>query len=101
MNSYDSAHLGTENRMHPANQSGAPIEPQNNGTEYGRTVRAVATITVYVYGDNDRELLEQAQRIERLINQDSPSADANTESFHLAEFGSMDRPEIDMSGLVG
>ena len=63
--------------------------------------RGVATFTVYVYGDNEQEMFNEAKRIERKIL-DLDDNDAKLESLNHAPFGSIDpmeHGEIDISKL--
>lgn len=51
--------------------------------------RAIATITVYVYGDDVNDLIMEATEIEDKINKQYPEGSAKVESLHLKEFGKM------------
>lgn len=50
--------------------------------------RGVATITLYVWGDNDQELLNEAKRYEDILKQHGDNH-ARVEKLHDAPFGSI------------
>ena len=62
--------------------------------------RGIATITVYVYGDNDQELMNDAKNICRTINAHQDTR-AGVEKLHNAPFGSYgdEITEIDITKL--
>lgn len=49
--------------------------------------RAVATITVYVYGENENELRQKAMDATKAINEIETSFDADCEKLHLVPYG--------------
>lgn len=49
--------------------------------------RAVATITVYVYGETEDELKQKAMDATKAINGIEPSFDADCEKLHVVPFG--------------
>lgn len=51
--------------------------------------RAVATITVYVYGETEKDLKGMANDLCRTINNESKLFEAEIESLHLKEFGKL------------
>lgn len=56
-------------------------------------MRAVATITVYVYGDTEKELIEQAKKLaDELKNKYDNQAEV--EKLERQEFGTLNTKEI-------
>lgn len=55
--------------------------------------RAIATITVYVYGETEQELIKEANKKIKLIN-DSDDCKAELESLDEQLFGSFDCKNI-------
>ena len=56
-------------------------------------MRAVATITVYVYGNNLEELVEEAHKLEKELESKYDNG-AKVEKIQQLEFGSLKTKEI-------
>jgi hypothetical protein len=54
--------------------------------------RAVATITVYVYGEDVNELIQQGKAVEGQINSALPEGKAEMEKLDLVPFGKIGIP---------
>ncbi len=56
-------------------------------------MRAVATITVYVYGDSEKELIEQAKKLANELKNKYDNQ-AEVEKLERQEFGTLNTKEI-------
>lgn len=60
--------------------------------------RFIATITVYVYGD-EKEAFKRAQRICEELNEKFGDTSADVEHFHENDYGQLASREIDIETL--
>ena len=62
-------------------------------TEQMPKLRAIATITVYVYGETNTELLEEANKKTKTLN-NNDDCNATLDKLQLNKFGSLDLKDI-------
>lgn len=58
--------------------------------------RAIATITVYVHGEDEKEMFDNAQRLAQALNQ-IEDCQAEVEELHEKPFGALEVTPIDIS----